>query len=105
MGKAVNISGWPTMKGKCPTCPFNQDEQGRDAAPAIADRVRRQCLTEASQICHHPRLRGKKEDHLCRGARDVQLAFFHRIGLLDTPTDEAWENKTQEIVLETYRQQ
>lgn len=96
MQNSINISGWPVMKSKCPTCPFNKEENGRDAVPDIADMVRRRCLTEASQICHHPRLHGKKEDHLCRGARDFQLEFFHRLGLLDIPTDEAWENKAQE---------
>ncbi|MBS3951902.1 MAG: hypothetical protein KGZ88_03020 [Methylomicrobium sp.] len=98
MHNSTNISGWPVMKGKCPTCPFSKDENGREAAPDIADMVRRRCLTEASQICHHPRLHGKKEDHLCRGARDFQLEVFHRIGLLDTPTDEAWEKKSREIL-------
>lgn len=86
------------MKGKCPTCPFNKGGNGREAAPDIADMVRHRCLTEASQICHHPRLHGKKEDHLCRGARDFQLEVFHRIGLLETPTDEAWKKKMQEIL-------
>lgn len=98
MLKSINTSDWPVMKGKCPTCPFNKDENGRETAPEIADMVRSRCLTEASQICHHPRLYGKKEDHLCRGARDFQSEFFYRIGLLETPTDEAWENKAQEIL-------
>lgn len=98
MQNSINISGWPVMKSKCPTCPFNKDENGRDAVPDIADMVRRRGLTEASQICHHPRPHGKKEDHLCCGARDFQLKVFHRLGLLDTPTEEAWENKAQEIL-------
>jgi len=86
------------MRGKCPTCPFNKDENGHDAVPDIADMVRRRCLTEASQICHHPRLHGKEEDHLCRGARDFQLELFYRFDFLETPTDEAWEKKMQEIL-------
>ena len=89
----TDISSWPVMKGKCPTCPFNQDKNGRDAVPDIADMVRKRCLTEASQICHHPRLHSKKEDHLCRGARDYKLEIFHRLGWLEEPTDEAWEKK------------
>lgn len=96
--KTTNITGWSVMKIKCPTCPFTQNESGREADPNIAGKVRRRCLTEASQICHHPRIHGMKEDHLCRGARDFQLEFFHRIGFLETPTDEEWENKQKESV-------
>lgn len=94
--KTTNITDWPVMKRKCPTCPFTHNESGRETAPDIADRVRRRCLTEVSQICHHPRIHGEKEDHLCRGARDFQLEFFHRIGFLEAPTDEEWENKQME---------
>jgi hypothetical protein len=47
-------------------------------------------LTEASQICHHPVLYGKKETQLCRGARNFQLQVFYRLGVLDASTDEAW---------------
>lgn len=94
--KTTNITGWPVMKIKCLTCPFNKDERGRDAVPDIANMVRLRCLTEASQICHHPRIHGKKEDHLCRGARDFQLEIFNRIGFLKASTDEAWENKIKE---------
>jgi hypothetical protein len=97
MEKPTNISDWPVMKGKCPTCPFNKDEKGRDAVPDIADMVRRRCLTEASQICHHPRLHGKKEDHLCRGARDFQMEIFHRIGFLSEPKDSAWEATREQV--------
>ncbi len=97
MQSSTSISGWPVMKGKCPTCPFNKSENGLEASPDIANTVRSRCITEASQICHHPRLHGKKENHLCRGARDFQLDIFHRLGLLETPTDEAWEKKMLEI--------
>ena len=79
------------MKKRCSTCPLNKDENGRDQSPQIAAKVKNQCLTEASQICHHPRLHGKAESHLCRGARDFQLQIFHRLGILEEPTDESWE--------------
>jgi hypothetical protein len=50
-----------------------------------------QAIIEASQICHHPLLSGKKETHICRGARDFQLEIFYRLGVIDSPTDEAWK--------------
>jgi hypothetical protein len=85
----TDISIWPVMKARCPTCPFG-DGTGKDRVPEIANMVRQRCLTEASQICHHPRLHGKPEKHLCRGARDYQLEIFHRLGVIREPTDKAW---------------
>ena len=76
----------------------NINEQGRYDDPRLVDRIKKDILTEASQICHHPRLDGKEETHLCRGARDFQLEIFHRIGFLHTPTDESW-NECKKAVL------
>lgn len=74
------------MPEKCLTCPFRD---GGDVESRT--RVTKRILTDASQICHHPRTHGKPETHLCRGARDLQLQVFHGIGFLSEPTDAAWE--------------
>jgi len=89
----TNISSFPVMKSKCPTCPFHEAHEGQ---VEIANMVRERCLTQASQICHHPHLHGRKETHLCRGARDYQLEIFHRLGFLSEPTDENWERMRDE---------
>ena len=94
-----DTSDYPLMKKRCSTCPFNTNERGRHPCPELVDKIQRRCLSEASQICHHPRLGGKPETHLCRGARDFQLLMFYRMGLLDKPTDEAWARKVKELVL------
>lgn len=44
----------------------------------------------ASQVCHHPRLAGRKETHLCRGARDHQLTLLYRLGMIPEATDAAF---------------
>lgn len=87
-----NVRNWPVMKSKCATCPFGE---GGDLQ--IRTRVEKQVVGEASQICHHPKLSGKKETHLCRGARDFQLQIFFRMGFLSAPTDQAWKEKIQEL--------
>lgn len=86
---SVDIKDFPVMKSKCPTCPFHEDTPAR---VGLANMVRKRCITEASQICHHPRVKGKKETHLCRGARDFQLEVFTAIGVLKEPTDECWSD-------------
>ena len=93
----VDITNFSVMKKKCATCPFREDEQGRCEDPRLTNRIKQDVLTQASQICHHPRLDGKEETHLCRGARDFQIEIFHRIGFLDVPTDEAWNEKFNTI--------
>lgn len=91
---ARDVSKFSVMKEQCPTCPF-RDENRHMAG--IAQRVSCDVLSKASQICHHPRLHGKKETHLCRGARNLQLEFFFRIGFLPAATDEAWAAKWAEM--------
>lgn len=92
----VNIENFPVMKGMCLTCPFRHEHEGQIE---IADMVRERCMTEASQICHHPWLHNKNEDHLCRGARDFQLQVFHGMGVIEAATDEAWSKKREELAI------
>jgi hypothetical protein len=87
---------YPVMKAKCATCPFRTDERGRHVCPDVTNRVMQRIVSEASQICHHPQLLGKQETHLCRGARDFQLDIFHRLGVIDAPTDAAWQRRLDE---------
>ena len=80
-----NIRNWPVMAAKCESCPFRE---GGDME--LRNRVMERTVLQASQICHHPRLHGKKETHLCRGARDEQLTILFRLGMLPEPTDRAF---------------
>lgn len=83
----------PIMKEMCKTCPF-----GPKGDQELADRIRLTVLTEASQTCHTTGVMiGKEDTHLCRGARDIQLRFFHILGVIAQPTDEAWQNKWDEL--------
>ena len=101
MTKKVNILGFPVMKSRCPTCPFNLDERGRELAPRITNSIKSRSL-EVSQICHHPRIYGKKETHLCRGARDFQLTLLHRLNFIQSPTDAAFDDRrTSKISINT----
>lgn len=92
-----DITNWPVMPKQCASCVLRTDERGRYVDEHLASSVIERCITRASQICHHPRLNGKRETHLCRGARDYQLMIFYRIGFLSEPTDRAWKAKTDAI--------
>lgn len=92
MKKLVDTRYWEVMPKRCGSCPFNDngDQQTRGM-------VEKRCINSASQICHHPRLKGGKQTHLCRGARDFQLKIFFRMGFISAPTDEAWNAKRKEL--------
>lgn len=83
-----NINKKPVMPERCKTCPFRND-------PELAGKVIERVLTDASQMCHST---GWPEGtHLCRGARDIQLRVFHAMGVIESPTDEAWDKKRKEL--------
>lgn len=88
----LSIRNWPVMPAMCASCPF-----GPNGNRTLANAVLGRTLLQASQRCHHPRLQGGPETHLCRGARDAQLTVLHRMGLLDEPTDAAFAAKSKEL--------
>lgn len=88
----------PLRATMCPTCPFKPGSKNADLIPFLTERS----MTDASHICHST---GKDNafhkdtglpEHICRGAREVQLTFFHRLGFLDEPTMENWNKKRVE---------
>lgn len=84
----------PIMKVKCKTCPF---KDGNEDLADIKASVIATVLASGSQVCHTSGW--PVGTHLCRGARDFQLMVFYRMGFLDAPTDEAWEQRCQELGL------
>ena len=88
-----SIKNWPVMAEKCASCPFRE---GGDIE--LRNRVMERVNISSSQICHHPRLHGKKETHLCRGARDEQLTILYRMGLIPEPTDAAFAETSRRVL-------
>ena len=88
----------PVMAKKCKTCPFRPGSPYDNLAMHLTECA----LSEASRICHstgNSAILGKtgKPERLCRGTRDIQLDVFHRLGVIDEPTDAAWAAKVDEI--------
>jgi hypothetical protein len=88
----------PLLKAMCATCPFKEGSPYAYLAPDLTASA----LTEASRICHSTgsnaiHHRTGKKPALCRGARDVQLQVFARMGFIAEATDEAWEAKCKEM--------
>lgn len=88
----IDCSAMPVMKAKCKTCPF-----GPNGDPELRAMVTSRLL-QVSQSCHSTGLvRGKPDTHICRGARDVQNDLMFKLGIIEAPTDEAWEKKRNEL--------
>jgi hypothetical protein len=88
-----SVKSWPVMASKCATCPF-RDGVDKDLAARVLSRT----ILQASQICHRPRLHGKKETHLCRGVRDEQLTVLYRLGLIAEPTDQSFTETSNQLL-------
>lgn len=86
----MKIAGWKVMASCCTTCPFRE---GGDVE--LRNAVIGRTGLQASQICHHPAIHGKRQTHLCRGARDHQLTILHRLGFLPEPTDAAFSEASK----------
>ncbi len=90
----------PVRTTHCKTCPFRDDGQGWTH---VRDLLAVRALTEATPICHSTGNAMVRHDgerlkaHACRGARNLQLRYFHAIGFLPSPTDEAWSQKLAEM--------
>lgn len=83
----------PIMQQKCASCPFRE---GNDLE--LRNRIMERTIFQASQICHHPALKGKQQTHLCRGARDEQLNLLHRMGMIHEATDKAFKETSDRIL-------
>lgn len=90
----------PVCKTMCSTCPFKEGSKYSELKPMLL----MSALSEASRICHSTgsnaiKKRTGKKEKLCRGARDIQIAYMHAQGFLSAPTDKAWEDKCKEMNL------
>ena len=76
------VSEMPVMKVTCSSCPFKKIEGTlRYQNQELADEVTLRTLFKGQQICHHPRLSGKKETHRCRGSYDHNKEIYDRMNL------------------------
>lgn len=96
-GRPVDMNIMPIM---CGTCPFRP---GSKYANLVGD-LAASALTNCSRVCHQTGSNAinactGKPPVLCRGARNVQLEFYHAIGFIKAATDEAWDEKCREMKL------
>jgi len=86
-------------KKQCATCPWRKGSPYEYLRSYLEE-----ASLKTSRICHSTGSNGinkrtGKPSRLCRGSRDFQLQFFHRINFLEEPTDACWEGKRKTLGL------
>lgn len=85
------------MTVQCASCPWRADNARLKLSPGQTVALTEMVLGSSNQRCHAPSLLGKPETKICRGARDLQLKYFHVLGVLKEPTDECWRTTLAEM--------
>lgn len=95
----ISTDNLSVRESMCPTCPF---KPGSKTAFLKAD-LELSARTEASRVCHSTgsnnafHARTGLPEHICRGARDIQLEQFHVLGVIAEPTDDAWNDAREKF--------
>lgn len=86
----------PVRKRQCATCVFKAEcDGGIHLAAGRREEIQVNLLRGINQICHHG------NSSICRGGRDFQLQVFHRMGIIDAPTDAALQHTADRVAAAT----
>lgn len=90
---ARDLSAYNVPKKPCHTCPFG-GKKPIDLPPDRLTYYYDQLLNGGSQhLCH------SAEKTICRGGRTIQLRWFYSLGIIEEPTDEAFNQAVAEVEL------
>lgn len=88
--RLVDIRGFEVMAKPCQTCPFKTNLLEQKEQEYYLARI---VTFQSQHLCHTS---GDKK--ICRGGREIMLRALTAIGLIDEPTDEAFERKSKEVL-------
>ena len=88
-----DLRTYPVQQIPCKTCPFTGTNP---LTLALDDLVSyyQNLLGNGQHFCH-----SVSNTKICRGGRNIQLKWLCAIGMLDTPTDEAFDKAVNEALL------
>ena len=87
-----DLRTYPVQQIPCKTCPFTGTNP---LTLALDDLVSyyQNLLGNGQHFCH-----SVSNTKICRGGRNIQLKWLCAIGMLDTPTDEAFDKAVNEAL-------
>lgn len=71
---------------ECRSCPFRKG--GLNLGITKMNEIVGYLIGGENHLCHSDRT----NHTICRGGRDYQLEIWHRVGMIDHPTDDALSN-------------
>lgn len=80
---------YPVQKSACKTCPFAGKEPIQLLPENLSKYLNNLLSLDGQHICH------TTQANICRGGRDIQLRILCGIGLLNEPTDIAFEQEVE----------
>lgn len=82
---------YPVQKSSCRTCPFAGKEPLIISTSNFIEYLEN-LMGNGQHICH------STSRNICRGGRDIQLRWLCKIGMLDEPTDAAFDRAVDDAL-------
>jgi hypothetical protein len=80
---------YPVQDKPCKTCPFS-GEKPLPLSPSDLVMYYQNLMGNGQHICH-----STNNTKICRGGRNIQLKWLCAIGMLDEPTDDAFNQAVE----------
>lgn len=87
-----DMRDYPVQPKPCLTCPF-EGEKPLKLSPDSYARYIENLMGNGQHICH-----SSNSDRICRGGRNLQLKWLCATGLLNEPTDEAFNKAVNDAM-------
>lgn len=81
----TDMRTYPVRKQPCKTCPFS-GENPLLLPPERLTACYQNLMGNGQHICH-----STNNTKICRGGRNIQLKWLYLFGMLDEPTDQAFD--------------
>ena len=91
--KNINALAMPVQKKRCKTCPFGGREPVDLHPKALIEYTHNIVTLQSQHLCHNA-----ENKMLCRGGRELMLRVLYNLPLIDTPTDEAFDQRSRQVL-------
>lgn len=83
---------YPVQPRPCLTCPFEGEKPLQISAKNMGKYVKN-LMGQGQHICH-----SSNGLRICRGGRNIQLKWLYATGMLDEPTDNAFDRAVNDAI-------
>lgn len=91
--RCKNLADMPVQKSPCRTCPFEGSEPVDLTPEAYKDYIEAIVKLRSQHLCH-----SAQNQAICRGGRNLTLRVMCTKGLIEEPTDQAFDRVRRQIL-------